>query len=143
MRPHTPLLVSLAARTIVVPGPAAGAPAGSCAVTGTILGSLPGAGAVFGSVAFALALSGAATVALPGTLAPPLSPAFSLSTASTAAGQKDIHAVIPEVSGHLVCGLSLVTKPAIGVIMAGICAEGCSPGNHDHPQPHADCFQIY
>ena len=124
MRPHTPLLVSLAARTIVVPGPAAGAPAGSCAVTGTILGSLPGAGAVFGSVAFALALSGAATVALPGTLAPALSPTFPLTTTSAAAGQKDIHAVIPEISGHLVCGLSSVAKPTTGITRAGIRAEG-------------------
>jgi len=115
-------LFSLAARTIVVTEPAAGTTTGSRAVTGTVTGTFSGASPVFGTVsrAFALALAGTAAVALPGTLAPALSPASSLTTAPAAAGQKDIHAVILEISDHLVCGLDLVAKPTTGIIRTGI-----------------------
>ena len=100
---NLPTPVSFAARTIFYPSPAAGTTPRSRTVTGTIPGSLSGAGPVFGTGAFAFSLPGAAAVALPGTLA--LSSASSLTTAPAAAGQKDIHTVIVEISGHPVCGL--------------------------------------
>ena len=127
--PHTPLPVtliapvSLAARTIVFPGPAIGIIAGSRAVTGTVPGSLSGAGPVFGTVPFALALAGSAAVALPGTATPTI-PLASAATTSTATGHKDIHAIILEISSHLVCGLGSGRKPANGITRTGIRAKG-------------------
>ena len=96
-----PILVSSVVRIRVVPGPATGTPAGSRAITGTIPGTLRGAGAVLHAVTFALALplplAGAAAVTLAGTGTAALAlPLASAPTTATAAGQKHIHVTMLE-----------------------------------------------